>query len=474
MITNERQHKITRSKAHKFRLSLSKLSEGLNEANLLEVAQRNALRSQLDDLEEQIADYEALRSGSKRVIQVDSIEQLPRVLVQARAAAGLSQRDLAESLGLKEQQIQRYESTLYSSASVDRLLKVIDALGVEISNEVILNADKKSVNGVLKRAEAVGLPKAFLLKRLLPQGLAASATGARYQAGVLAAMVQRLERVYGWPADLLLSAQPLQLSAGAFNGLAFKVPKNASEKKLAAYTVYANYLALAVLDAVDVPVEPIPKTPDEFRKQVERSYGELTLSTTLRYAWDHGVAVLPLSDGGAFHGACWRIGKSSVVVLKQKTKSVARWLFDLIHELRHTQQNLDQETYAVIENVGRADEEREVDANRFAGDVVLDGRAEDLVQACKDDASGKIQFLKNAVLRVAGREGVDIAQLANYLAFRLALQGEDWWGTAANLQPKVEDPWEIARDVFLERFDFSRLGDFDRDLVARALEREGN
>jgi transcriptional regulator with XRE-family HTH domain len=48
-------------------------------------------------------------------------------------ARGLSQRDLAGKLDLKEQQIQRYESEEYASASLRRLAEVANALNLNIS-----------------------------------------------------------------------------------------------------------------------------------------------------------------------------------------------------------------------------------------------------------------------------------------------------------------------------------------------------
>ena len=46
---------------------------------------------------------------------VDSFDELPQALVKARIALRLSQKDLADRLGMKEQRIQRYESTDYQS-----------------------------------------------------------------------------------------------------------------------------------------------------------------------------------------------------------------------------------------------------------------------------------------------------------------------------------------------------------------------
>ncbi len=145
MIKNERQYRITRTQAQQFERALAQLQvsagsqsgelEGLHP--LLRKAQREALESQLGDLREQLAEYEALASGGQTTFVSHSFD-LPNALIRARIAAGLSQRDLAERLGLKEQQVQRYEATEYSSASLDRVRAVIRALGVTVKEEVSL------------------------------------------------------------------------------------------------------------------------------------------------------------------------------------------------------------------------------------------------------------------------------------------------------------------------------------------------
>jgi hypothetical protein len=82
--------------------------------------------------------------------------------------------------------------------------------------------------------------------------------------------------------------------------------------------------------------------------------------------------------------------------------------------------------------------------------------------------------LKRVVPSVAERAGVAVDHLANYLGWRLSLQGENWWGTANNLQTQIGDPFAIARDVFYERFDFSRLNPVDARLLHRAMQRTGD
>ncbi len=132
MIKNARQYRITRAQAEKFARALAQASARKGADPLLARLEAKALRSQLQELREQLAEYEELQSGTRGVIYVDSFDELPHALVRARIAAGLSQKQLAKRLGLKEQQIQRYEATDYGSASLARLQEVVTALGVNV------------------------------------------------------------------------------------------------------------------------------------------------------------------------------------------------------------------------------------------------------------------------------------------------------------------------------------------------------
>ncbi len=60
------------------------------------------------------------------------------MLVRARVAAGLSQKQLAQRLGLKAQQIQRYEATRYRTITLGRMLEVAEALGLRLEGSVAL------------------------------------------------------------------------------------------------------------------------------------------------------------------------------------------------------------------------------------------------------------------------------------------------------------------------------------------------
>ncbi|MBP7052549.1 MAG: helix-turn-helix domain-containing protein [Phycisphaerae bacterium] len=137
MIMNERQYRISRVQTEKLRSLVDsfdvKAATQRLRSDVLAKAELDALRSQYEDLAQQIQEYETLKSGTVEVLKASSLEELPRILIQARIAKGLSQRQLAEAVGLKEQQIQRYEAEEYISASLRRLADVAATLGLNIS-----------------------------------------------------------------------------------------------------------------------------------------------------------------------------------------------------------------------------------------------------------------------------------------------------------------------------------------------------
>ena len=59
---------------------------------------------------------------------LEYISVIPRDLIRARIAAGLSQKELAERLGMPEQQIQRYEAKEYESVSLARISEIAKVL----------------------------------------------------------------------------------------------------------------------------------------------------------------------------------------------------------------------------------------------------------------------------------------------------------------------------------------------------------
>ncbi len=140
MIKNERQYRITKAQASRFRRTLEEIQQGRAISDRVHPrivqAQIDAVASQLADLEADIQEYEALQRGEFQVGQLVFVDELATMLIKARIANRLSQKDLAQRLNLKEQQIQQYEATDYTSASLRRLQEVAHALGVEHDRDV--------------------------------------------------------------------------------------------------------------------------------------------------------------------------------------------------------------------------------------------------------------------------------------------------------------------------------------------------
>jgi ribosome-binding protein aMBF1 (putative translation factor) len=132
MIKNERQYRITKAQAAKLEAALeafsSQASDDRKTHPRLVKAQADALRSQLESLRGELREYEKIKAGDVPPPDLSYIAVVPQDLVRARIASGLTQKELAERLGMPEQQIQRYEATEYESVSLARIMEIAKAL----------------------------------------------------------------------------------------------------------------------------------------------------------------------------------------------------------------------------------------------------------------------------------------------------------------------------------------------------------
>ena len=251
----------------------------------------------------------------------------------------------------------------------------------------------------------------------------------------------------------------------------FKLPKVHNAKRTNAYVVYSHYLALQALTATPHLVQSsIPTDAAVVRTMLGGPNRAVTFERALDLAWSLGVVVIPLTDPGAFHAVLWRHQGRNVIVLKQQNRVPSRWVFDLLHELRHAAEDPQDSTYAVLdaEETEEANDS-EFTANEFAGAVLLDNRANEMAEEVVRAARGSVERLTSVVPQVAASNGVAVGDLANFLAYRLSLQEINWWGAAANLQPAGDDPWRTASDRFFQAVDLRQLNPVDRDLVIQAV-----
>ena len=122
---------------------------------------RRAVSKVTSDLTASLARYERAKDGDISGL-LDGAEREPGLaLVAARIARGWSQKTLAERLGLREQQVQRYEADRYRSISLSNFRRVADELGVNF--KAALGESPRIRLNVTPRAE----PRADEVRRVL-------------------------------------------------------------------------------------------------------------------------------------------------------------------------------------------------------------------------------------------------------------------------------------------------------------------
>ena len=148
MILNQRQFNISRSELRKLRERLAALEApdqplAFDRPRLQLVT--SAAARQVSELQEELDEYEALRTGTVPVAPIGSLSEIPLAIIRARIARGWTQARLGQELGLAEQQVQRYERTNYRGASLDRLRTIADLLNVQISGTVGMSTPAKNM-----------------------------------------------------------------------------------------------------------------------------------------------------------------------------------------------------------------------------------------------------------------------------------------------------------------------------------------
>mgnify|MGYP000707577915 CR=1 FL=1 len=91
------------------------------------------LRSFHLQLVEEIESYERLERGD--LGEAINLLGLGRMLVAARIAKDMTQRELAERMGVHESQVSRDERNEYHGITLERASRVLDALGVTLVSE---------------------------------------------------------------------------------------------------------------------------------------------------------------------------------------------------------------------------------------------------------------------------------------------------------------------------------------------------
>jgi DNA-binding XRE family transcriptional regulator len=139
MLTNERQRRLAGAQIERFEHAISNAEvagAGPEVHPILHEAMIDGMNSQLADLKDEVRAYDDLRAGRTTGRVLRSIDELADALIEGRIAARLTQKELAKRIDVPEQQVQRYEQTRYSSASLDRIQTVADALKLTVGESI--------------------------------------------------------------------------------------------------------------------------------------------------------------------------------------------------------------------------------------------------------------------------------------------------------------------------------------------------
>lgn len=149
MIKNKKQLETTKSKLNDLKTERDLFIEKnhLNKHTPLFEIGFNSYNELINDLETEIVEYEQLAEGNIHILENESFHSINKILIGARIAMKLTQKELADRLGIQTQQIQRYESTDYESADITRVREILYALGINLCFEkiLIMNSDKSEI-----------------------------------------------------------------------------------------------------------------------------------------------------------------------------------------------------------------------------------------------------------------------------------------------------------------------------------------
>jgi len=94
-----------------------------------------AVKTMHSQLQEEIDEYERLKRGEfDTSAEFQNLGGMGVLLIRLRIASGLTQRELADRLGVDDSQVSRDERNEYHGITMDRANKILDALGVDVTS----------------------------------------------------------------------------------------------------------------------------------------------------------------------------------------------------------------------------------------------------------------------------------------------------------------------------------------------------
>jgi transcriptional regulator with XRE-family HTH domain len=354
------------------------------------------------------------------------MEEARRLGLRLRALRedkNLHQRDVANLVGMSAPQLSKIESGSLD-LRVSTVQSLLRAMGASLSDIAGPDTPEISQKAVIKSAERAGVHRGIVTSLLA--------------AAPRNVMARLIERAFGWRVDQLVSGQLPKPSIPA--GVAFKATRTGKDPTSYPAVLLSHTIAGIVRNAAaDSPTfRGLPSNGRTVNAEARDNTGRVTLVSLATWAWNRGVAVVPMAGRGDFSAAVWDGSAQPVVVLKESRELAVYWLFDLAHELAHLALGHVGQTGLIDVDSpaprGDSTDSTEQMANDFALEILLPNHAE-LLQEVRREARGSHLRFKGAVASVADAAQVSPGLLGMIAAYALTEVGQDKdrWGSATNL-----------------------------------------
>jgi DNA-binding Xre family transcriptional regulator len=133
MIKNEKQYRISKRKAGELADAIERINNDPSEDAITKEVLTTSLILAKQQIDQEILLYETLKVDKIGILKERLFSDLPSLLTEYKIKSGLTQKEFAAQLGIKEQQLQRYEADNFRSVTFKNLLRFLDAVGLEVT-----------------------------------------------------------------------------------------------------------------------------------------------------------------------------------------------------------------------------------------------------------------------------------------------------------------------------------------------------
>lgn len=356
---------LNEKEAREARARISRLSEALHSEHAMEpvvaglppevVSQvSRMMKAERERLTQAVEAYEVAKETQKPTALKALVNQEPGLmLIVARIANGYSQKDLAWRLGVKEQQVQRWEAERYGQISLKNYNRVAALLGVRLTADM---PDQPAFRGLDKVIDGVSKSE---IKKILKHG-----------------------RENGWFAEDFTEAElrryiaenRIDFGSPGLLRTGLNVVDHTEDVMLHAWRARVTARAREAFASIEDVHEPLElKWMPGLVRLSNDTRGPLRAVEVLA---DRGIILIvePQVPGLKIDGAAFIVDGRPVIGMTIRTDTVDNFWFTLMHELAHV--TLHFSTGLAVGFYDQTDQETSVDeqeeeANRFASNLLI-------------------------------------------------------------------------------------------------------